>query len=108
MTGMNWTGIFKSAGGSYEVNRFVGAVGGLVYIAGAHVFVAWELILGRSFDLVAYCLAFPGGLATVVAGTAGAVALKDRNVAKANKETAAAATETAAAATAQADAEGRT
>ena len=82
----NWTGIFKTPEGGYDVNRFVGLVGGLAYIVGAHVFVAWELILGRGFDLTAYCLAFPGGLAMVAGGTAGAVAWKDRGVAKAKAE----------------------
>ncbi|RSY83104.1 hypothetical protein DAH66_12610 [Sphingomonas koreensis] len=82
----SWTGIFKTADGGYDVNRFVGLVGGLTYIVGAHVFVGWELILGRGFDLATYCLAFPGGLAFVAGGTAGAVALKDRNVAKAKAE----------------------
>lgn len=82
----NWTGIFKGAGGGFEVNRFVGAIGGLTYIAGAHVFIGWELILGRGFDLATYCVAFPAGLAVVAGGTAGAVAIKDRAVAKAKAE----------------------
>jgi hypothetical protein len=92
--------IFKGVNGGYEVNRFIGAVGGIVYIVGAHVFVAWDMAKGHAFDLVAYCLAFPGGLAAVVGGTAGAVALKDSYVARAK-------TETAAAAVVQADADGR-
>lgn len=75
--------IFRGANGEPEVNRVVGAFGGFIYVIGAHVFVAWELILGRAFDLTAYCLAFPAGLATVVSGTAAAVAIKDRNVASA-------------------------
>lgn len=86
MTRWNWTGIFKTADGGYDVNRFVGAIGGLTYIVGAHAFIAWELVLGRGFDLATYCLAFPAGLAVVAGGTAGAVALKDRHVAKAKVE----------------------
>lgn len=73
----------RGANGGYELNRLVGFVGGLAYIVGTHVFVAWELILGRAFDLTAYCLAFPAGLAAVAGGTAVAVAVKDRNVASA-------------------------
>lgn len=75
--------IFRGANGQPEVNRVVGAFGGFVYVIGAHVFVAWEMILGRAFDLATYCLAFPTGLAAVVGGTAAAVSLKDRNVASA-------------------------
>jgi hypothetical protein len=71
----------RGANGGFEINRLVGFVGGLAYVVGAHVFVAWELILGRAFDLATYCLAFPGGLAVVAGGTAAAVAVKDRNVA---------------------------
>jgi hypothetical protein len=33
--------------------------------------------------LSVYCLTFPTGLAAVVGGTAGAIAIKDRNVASA-------------------------
>lgn len=75
--------IFRGANGEPEVNRVVGAFGGFVYVICAQVFVAWELILGRAFDLATYCLAFPAGVAAIVGGTAGAVAIKDRNVASA-------------------------
>src|SRR5690349_7963361 len=74
----------KGLNGGYEVNRIIGAFGGFTYVVGAHVFIAWELILGRGFDLTTYCLTFPTGLAAVVGGTAAAVAVKDRNVAAAN------------------------
>jgi len=69
--------------GEFELNRIVGALGGTAYVVGAHVFIAWELVLGRSFDLATYCVAFPAGLGVVVGSIAGAVAIKDRNVAKA-------------------------
>lgn len=74
---------FRGANGGYEVNRIVGAFGGFVYVIGAHAFVAWELALGRAFDLATYCLAFPAGLAAVVGGTAVAVSVKDKAVASA-------------------------
>lgn len=75
--------ILRGVNGGFEINRVVGAFGGFAYVIGAHAFVGWELALGRSFDLTAYCLAFPTGLAAVVGGTAAAVAIKDRNVASA-------------------------
>jgi hypothetical protein len=73
----------KGSTGQYELSRVVGFVGGMSYIAGAHAFVAWEMARGGHFDLVAYCAAFPGGLAIAAGGTAVAVAVKDRNVATA-------------------------
>lgn len=77
--------IFKSSGGRFEVSRFIGAVGGISYIVGAHAFIAWNMTKGHEFDLIAYCTAFPGGLGLVVGSTAGAVALRDRQVAEAKK-----------------------
>jgi hypothetical protein len=72
----------KGIGGEYELNRLVGFFGGVVYVIGAHVFVGYEVFwLGQDFDITAYCLAFPGGLAVVAGGTAAAISLKDRNVA---------------------------
>lgn len=74
----------KGIGGNYEINRLIGGIGGIVFIIGVHVFVGYEVFyLGKEFDLVTYCFAFPGGIAGIAGGTAGAVALKDRNVASA-------------------------
>lgn len=82
---MTWTTALRGASGQIELNRLVGFVGGMAYIAGAHAFIAYDMLAnGRDFDITAYCLAFPGGLAAVVTGTAAAVALKDRQVATAN------------------------
>lgn len=73
----------RGLGGEFEINRVVGAIGGLAYIIGANVFVAWNMANGEEFNVTEYCLAFPGGLAVVVGAIAGAVSLKDRNVATA-------------------------
>lgn len=78
------TNALRGIGGEFELNRLVGFFGGVVYVIGAHVFVGYEVFwLGRGFDVTAYCLAFPGGLAVVAGGTAAAVSIKDRNVASA-------------------------
>lgn len=69
--------------GEFELNRVVGAFGGVSYVVGAHAFVAWNMIAGREFDLVAYCTAFPAGLGIAVGSIAGAVAWKDKGVASA-------------------------
>lgn len=82
----DWTGIFKGAGGNYEVNRFVGAIGALTYIVSVPAFVAWHMHKGGTFDLIAFCAAYPAGLGVAIGAIAGAVAIKDRNVAKAKVE----------------------
>lgn len=73
----------RGISGEFELNRVVGAFGGFAYVIGANGFVAWGMIKGREFDLIAYCTAFPGGLAVVVGAIAGAVAWKDKGVATA-------------------------
>lgn len=83
MTLPGWSNIWRGIGGEPELSRVVGFLGGLAYIVGTHAFIAWDMIGGRPFDLIAYCMAFPTGLAAVTGGTAAAVAIKDRNVARA-------------------------
>lgn len=75
--------ILRGTGGDLEINRTVGAVGATAYILGANAFVAWDMFRGAHFDITAYCLAFPGGLAVAVGSIAGAVAWKDKGVASA-------------------------
>ncbi len=83
---MTWTitNALKGIGGEFELNRLVGAFGGVAYVIGAHVFLGYEVWwLGKDFDLESYCLTFPTGLGIAVGAIAGAVALKDRQVANA-------------------------
>lgn len=81
LTGL--THALKGIGGEFEINRVCGAFGTIIYVVGAHAFVAWNMLQGEKFNVTEYCLAFPGGLAVCVAAIAGAVAVKDRNVATA-------------------------
>jgi hypothetical protein len=73
----------KGITGEYEINRLIGALGGLSYIVGAHVFVGINLYHGKPFDLTEYCLVFPAGLGVTIGAIAGAVSYKDNGVAKA-------------------------
>lgn len=74
----------KGVNGGYELNRLIGAFGGFVFIVSTVVFVGHDVIYkGKEFDLVAYCLSFPGGIAVVAGCVAGAVAIKDTFVARA-------------------------
>ncbi|TXH85404.1 MAG: hypothetical protein E6Q77_00540 [Rhizobium sp.] len=71
----------KGIGGEFEVQRVLGALGTVTYTLAAPLLVATEIIKGVS--LTEFSLAFPAGLATCIGATAGAIALKDRNVATA-------------------------
>lgn len=73
----------KGIGGEFELSRVVGFISGIGYTIGALAFTAWNMSQGREFDVVAFCTAFAGGSAIITGGTAGAVAIKDRNVASA-------------------------
>lgn len=79
-----WTNALRGISGEFELNRVVGAIGGLGFINGALLFTAWDVMWkGREFDIVAFCTAFPGGLGIIVASIAGATAYKDKGVATA-------------------------
>lgn len=73
----------KGASGEFEVQRVLGAFGTIVYIITAPSLV-WAHIVQTSFE--GFCLAYPAGLAACVGATAGAIALKDRQLAKAKAE----------------------
>ena len=74
----------RGIGGEFEINRIMGAIGTLVYIIGANIYVGYQVFYkGVEFNVTEYCLAFPGGLGVCVGTIAGAVAIKDRNVAAA-------------------------
>lgn len=78
---MSLMNMFRGIGGEFEVQRVLGAVGTLTYTFAVPLFVALGTI--RDVSVTEFCLAYPGGLAACVGATAGAIALKDRNVAQA-------------------------
>lgn len=83
---MSFSNMLRGVGGEFEINRVVGAAGAAAYIVGANVFEGYEIFgLGKAFDLTAYCLSFPAGLGVAIGAIAGAVAVKDRNVASARQ-----------------------
>ena len=73
----------RGIGGEFELNRVLGATGVGVYIIAAPAFQLSEMLRGGHFDVVAFCAAYPTGLGVAIGSIAGAVSLKDRNVAKA-------------------------
>ena len=70
----------KGISGEYEVQRILGAFGSIVFIVSAPALV-WAGKITASFD--SFCLAYPAGIAACIGATAGAIALKDRQVARA-------------------------
>jgi len=83
MTLFNLSSVIRGVNGEPEIIRAAGAFGVFCYVIGALVFQGWALIKGDHFDIVAFCAAFPGGLAVAYGSIAGAAALKDRQVATA-------------------------
>lgn len=80
---MNFPKILRGVTGEPELVRSLGALGVGVYIVAAHGFVIWNMARGVAFDITAYCLAFPGGLTTIIAGVGTAAGFKDKAVAQA-------------------------
>lgn len=74
-------GALKGIGGEFEVQRILGAFGTVGYAVCAPLFVFLDIIKAVSFT--EFCLAYPSGLAACIGATAGAIALKDRQVATA-------------------------
>lgn len=80
---MSILNILRGTGGEFEVQRTLGAFGTVTFIVSVPILV-WAGKITASFD--SYCLAYPAGIATLIGATAGAIALKDRQVAKAKAE----------------------
>lgn len=94
---MKIANILKGITGQFEITRVLGSFGVIVYIVAAHVFVAWTVFhQGKPFDVVAYCAAFPAGLAVAIGIIATAAGHKDKTIAVAQtvRDTGAMPTET--------------
>jgi hypothetical protein len=78
---MNIFNALRGISGEPELIRTTGAFGVFCYVLGALTFQAWAMSRGDHFDIIAFCAAFPGGLAVAYGAIAGAASLKDRNVA---------------------------
>jgi hypothetical protein len=73
------TNALRGIGGEFEVQRVLGAIGTLTYSATVPIFVGLGVI--KDTSVTEFCLAYPSGLAACIGATAGAIALKDRQVA---------------------------
>lgn len=75
---MNITSMFRNVRGEYEPIRVVGVLGGFAFIIGGHAFAGWKLYSTGEFDLIAYCTAYPAGLAAIIGAIAGSLKVKDK------------------------------
>ncbi|KKW93971.1 hypothetical protein [Sphingobium chungbukense] len=73
----------KGISGEFEVQRVLGAFGTVVFTVSVPALVATGVI---EASLEGFCLTYPAGIAALIGTTAGAIALKDRQVAKAKAE----------------------
>lgn len=73
----------RGSNGEVEAIRLLGAAGIASFIIGANGFQAWNMALGRPFDVALYCTMFPAGLAGVLMAVAKAAEWKDKGVASA-------------------------
>lgn len=83
MTARGFSQILRGAGGALELNRFNLFIGAIGFVLSTIGFQAWAMARGEHFDVSDYCTAFGLGFAGLGLGGAGAVALKDRQVAMA-------------------------
>lgn len=81
---MSVLNIFRGLGGEVEVGRVCLVVGGAFAVISPIAFEIYELGWnGGHFDVTAWCLAYPGGLAALVAGGVLGIGQKDKAVATA-------------------------
>jgi hypothetical protein len=73
----------RGINGEFEVGRTSLAAASFAAILAPIAFEAWDLAHGGHFDVTAWCLAYPGGLCTLVTGGVLGIGAKDRNVAAA-------------------------
>lgn len=79
---MNIINILKGINGEFEITRSLGALGVVIYLIvpnGLIIYHCWYL--QKTFDIVAYCAAFPTGLGVAIAAVGITAGVKDRNVA---------------------------
>lgn len=80
---MSLLNALRGINGDYEVQRVLGAFGTLTYIVTPPALI-WA---GKvQVTIAEFCVAYPAGLAACITATAGAIAIKDRQVAKAKAE----------------------
>lgn len=82
--------ILRGASGNFEIGRVSLVIGGFFAVTSPIGFEIWEMgWKGGHFDVTAWCLAYPGGLVTLVAGGVFAIGNKEKQIASAQATVAA-------------------
>ena len=79
--------MFKGPTGTYDVTRILFGFGGFNGVVAPIVFQAWEMAKTGTWDPLAFCTAYGGMLAAILAGGGIATATKDKGVASAMNTT---------------------
>lgn len=80
---MSIAGMLRGISGELEIGRATLAGAALAATVSPIGFQAWEMANGGHFDAVAWCTAYPGGLAALVTAGILGIGSKDKKVADA-------------------------
>jgi hypothetical protein len=76
--------LLRGIGGDLEIGRALLALASLAAIVSPIGFQAWDMARGAHFDVTAWCVAYPGGLAALVTAGILGIGRKDQSVAAAH------------------------
>lgn len=77
---MTLTNILRGVSGELEIGRSLLALASLAAIVSPIGFQAWDMAKGAHFDVTAWCVAYPGGLAALVTAGILGIGSKDKSV----------------------------
>ncbi|MDB5707869.1 MAG: hypothetical protein JWN66_4985 [Sphingomonas bacterium] len=80
---MSLTNFLRGIGGEFEIGRVLLTSAGAAAIFTPIGFQAWDMAKGGHFDVTAWCIAYPGGLAALVSAGILGIGSKDKSVATA-------------------------
>ena len=79
---MSFSNILRSTGGEWEIGRVSLAIGGFASVITPILFEIYEIGWnGGHFDVTAWCVAYPGGLAALTASGIFVIGNKEKQVA---------------------------
>lgn len=84
---MNWN-LLRNVAGEFELGRVYLGIGGILAMVSPIMFEAWDMYRnGAHFDVTAWCVAYPGGLAALGALGLFSIGKKERDIAQARVTT---------------------
>lgn len=83
---MNLSPILRNINGEVEIGRVLLTGGTAAAVVAPVIFQTWDMARGAHFDVVAWCAAYPAGLATLVSAGIVAIGRKERDVERARQE----------------------